>query len=76
MIRMAIQVVLVDEAAGGRDVHEIVQIDRGRLCPKPWGYLWPKPKRSLAASSRLLAGAQVAEWQEGQRAPTVAVGAR
>ena len=32
MIRMAIQVVLVDEAGDRRDVHEIVRIDRGRLC--------------------------------------------
>jgi hypothetical protein len=33
MIRMAIQVVLIDEARDRRDVHEIAQIDRGRLCP-------------------------------------------
>jgi hypothetical protein len=37
MIRMAIQVVLVDEAGDRRDVHEIVRIDRGRLCPEALG---------------------------------------
>ena len=37
MIRMAIQVVLVDEAGDRQDVHEIVRIDRGRLCPEALG---------------------------------------
>jgi hypothetical protein len=37
MIRMAIQVVFIDEANDRRDVHEIVGIDRGQLCPAVLG---------------------------------------
>ena len=37
MIRMAIQVVLIDEARHREDVHEIVRIDRGELCPEGLG---------------------------------------
>jgi hypothetical protein len=37
MIRMAIQVVFIDDANDRRDVHEIVGIDRGLLCPAGLG---------------------------------------
>jgi hypothetical protein len=37
MIRMAIQVVLIDEAEDRRDVHEIARIDRAGLCAEALG---------------------------------------
>ena len=37
MIRMAIQVVLIDEADDRRDVHEIVRIERAALCAERLG---------------------------------------
>ena len=77
MIRMAIQVVLVDEAGARRDVHEIVRIDRGRLCPEALGLSLEEAKAITGGIQQVLAGAQVAEWQADQRAcPDVAAGAR
>jgi hypothetical protein len=70
-IRMAIQVVLLDEAGGGREVHEIVRIDRGRLCPEALGLSLSEAKAITAITGgiqQVLAGAQVMEWQEDQRA--------
>jgi hypothetical protein len=37
MIRMAIQIVLIDEAAGRPEIHEIVRIDRQQLSPETLG---------------------------------------
>ena len=37
MIRMAIQVVLIDEAQDRRGVHEIARIDRAGLCAEALG---------------------------------------
>jgi hypothetical protein len=37
MIRMAIQVVFIDDESDQRDVHEIARIDRDRLCPAALG---------------------------------------
>jgi hypothetical protein len=68
MIRMAVQVVLVDEADGGREVHEIVRIDRGRLCPETLGLSLAEAKAITGGIQQVLAGAQVKEWQEDQRA--------
>ncbi len=68
MIRMAIQVVLVDEAGGGRDVHEIARIERGRLCPEALGLSLAEAKEITGGIQQVLAGAQVAEWQADQRA--------
>ena len=68
MIRMAVQVVLVDEAGDRRDVHEIVQIDRGRLCPEALGLSLEEAKAITGGIQQVLAGAQVAEWHADQRA--------
>ena len=68
MIRMAIQVVLIDEAGGGREVHEIVRIDRGQLCPEALGLSLTEAKAITGGIQQVLAGAQVIEWQEDQRA--------
>ena len=68
MIRMAIQVVLVDEAGDRRDVHEIVRIDRGRLCPEALGLSLEEAKAITGGIQQVLAGAQVAEWHSDQRA--------
>lgn len=68
MIRIELQVVLVDEAAGRRDVHEIVQIDRGGLCPESLGLSLAEAKEITSSVQQVLAGVQVAEWQEAQRA--------
>jgi hypothetical protein len=68
MIRMAIQVVLVDEASDRRDVHEIVRIDRGQLCPEALGLSLEEAKAITGGIQQVLAGAQVAEWHADQRA--------
>jgi hypothetical protein len=68
MIRMAIQVVLVDETGGRQEVHEIVRIDRGRLCPETLGLSLTEAKAITGGIQQVLAGAQVMEWQEDQRA--------
>ncbi len=68
MIRMAIQVVLVDEAGDRRDVHEIVRIDRGRLCPEALGLSPEEAKAITGGIQQVLAGAQVAQWRADQRA--------
>ena len=68
MIRMAIQVVLVDEAGDQRDVHEIVRIDRERLCPEALGLSLEEAKAITGGIQQVLAGAQVAEWHADQRA--------
>ena len=67
MIRMAIQVVLIDEAADRRDVHEIIRTDRGALCPEGLGLSLAEGKEISSGIQQVLAGAQVAEWQEAQR---------
>ena len=68
MIRMAIQVVLVDEAGDQRDVHEIVRIDRERLCPEALGLSLEEAKAITGGIQQVLAGEQVAEWHADQRA--------
>jgi hypothetical protein len=67
MIRMAIQVVLIDEAEDRRDVHEIARIDRAGLCAEALGLSLAEGKEISGGIQRVLAGAQVAEWQEAQR---------
>jgi hypothetical protein len=67
MIRMAIQVVLIDEAEDRRDVHEIVRIERAALCAEGLGLSLAEGKEISGGIQRVLAGAQVAEWQEAQR---------
>jgi hypothetical protein len=67
MIRMAIQVVLIDEAQDRRDVHEIVRIERAALCAEGLGLSLAEGKEISGGIQRVLAGAQVAEWQEAQR---------
>lgn len=77
MIRMAIQVVLIDEAEDRRDVHEIARIDRAGLCAEALGLTSPKAKRSPVASSGF---SPARRSPSGRRqtapAPTVAAGAR
>jgi DNA-directed RNA polymerase subunit RPC12/RpoP len=67
MIRMAIQVVLIDEAEDRRDVHEIARIDRAGLCAEALGLSLAEGKEISGGIQRVLAGAQVAKWQEAQR---------
>jgi DNA-directed RNA polymerase subunit RPC12/RpoP len=67
MIRMAIQVVLIDEAEDRRDVHEIVRIERAALCAEGLGLSLAEGKAISGGIQQVLAGAQVAEWQEAQR---------
>ena len=68
MIRMAIQVVFIDDAAGRRDVHKIAGIDRDRLCPAGLGLSLAEAKEITGGIQQILAGVQVAEWQADQRA--------
>jgi hypothetical protein len=67
MIRMAIQVVLIDEAEDRRDVHEIVRIERAALCAEGLGLSLAEGKEISGGIQRVLAGAQVAAWQEANR---------
>jgi len=67
MIRMAIQVVLIDEAQDRRGVHEIARIDRAGLCAEALGLTLAEGKEISGGIQRVLAGAQVAEWQEANR---------
>jgi hypothetical protein len=77
MIRMAIQVVLIDEAEDRRDVHEIARIDRAGLCAEALGLSLAEARRSPAASSGF---SPARRSPSGRRhnapAPTVAAGAR
>ena len=68
MIRMAIQVVFIDDAGDRRDMHEIVGIDRDRLCPAGLGLSLAEAKEITGGIQQVLAGVQVAEWQADQRA--------
>jgi hypothetical protein len=68
MIRMAIQVVFVDDATDRRDVREIIGIDRDRLCPAGLGLSLAEAKEITAGIQQVLADVQVAEWQADQRA--------
>lgn len=68
MIRMAIQVVSIDDATDRRDVHEIIGIDRDRLCPERLGLSLAEAKEITAGIQRVLTDLQVAEWQADQRA--------
>jgi hypothetical protein len=67
MIRMAIQVVLIDEAEDRQDVHEIIRINRGELSPEGLGLSLAEGKAISGGIQQVLAAAQVAEWQEAQR---------
>jgi hypothetical protein len=62
MIRMAIQVVFIDDATDRRDVHEIIGIDRDRLCPAGLGLSLAEAKEITAGIQRVLSDVQVAEW--------------
>ena len=68
MIRMAIQVVFIDDATDRRDVHEIIGIDRDRLCPARLGLSLAEAKEITAGIQQVLTDVQVAEWQADQRA--------
>lgn len=69
MIRMAIQVVLVDEdGEGGRpEVHEIVRIGRDRPIPETLGLSLAEAKQITGGVQQVLAGLQVEAWQQRQR---------
>ena len=77
MIRMAIQVVLVDEVGERSDVHEIVRVDRNQLAPETLGLSLAEAKAITGGIQQVLAGCQVSEWQQERRACSdCAVGAR
>ena len=67
MIRMAIQVVFIDDAGGRGDVHEIIGIDRDQLCPAALGLSLAEAKEITGGMQQALVGVQVAEWQTKQR---------
>jgi hypothetical protein len=77
MIRMAIQVVFIDDATDRRDVHEIIGIDRDRLCRRTSDCRWPKQRNAPPAFNRF---SPTFKSQSGKRisapAPAVAIGAR
>jgi hypothetical protein len=68
MIRMAIQVVFIDEGGGRGGVREIARIDRDRLCPEAVGLSLAEAKAITGGIQQVFAGAQIGEWQEAQRA--------
>jgi hypothetical protein len=65
---MAIQVVFIDDTTERRDVHEIIGIDRDRLCPAGLGLSLAEAKEITAGIQRVLTDVQVAEWQAERRA--------
>jgi len=67
MIRMAIQVVFIDDVNDRRDVHEIIGINRDRLCPAGLGLSLAEAKEITGGIQQVLTGVQVAEWQADQR---------
>ena len=68
MIRMTIQVVLVDDAGEQQGVHEVVGIDRDQLCPAGLGLSLAEAKQITGGIQQILAGVQIAEWQADHRA--------
>ena len=68
MIRMSIQVVLTDEAEGRPEVQEVVRIDRDQLGPETLGLCLAEAKQITSGIQQVLGGAQVAQWQQDQRA--------
>jgi hypothetical protein len=67
MIRMAIQVVFINEADGRGDVHEIIGIDRDQLCPAALGLSLAEAKEITGGIQQALVGVQIAEWQTKRR---------
>ena len=55
MIRMAIQVVFLDDAGEQQDVHEIAGIDRDRLCPAGLGLSLAEAKQITSGIQQILA---------------------
>lgn len=68
MIRMAIQVVFLDDAGEQQAVHEVVGIDRDRLCPAGLGLSLAEAKQITGGIQQVLAGVQIADWQAEHRA--------
>ena len=68
MIRMAIQVVFVDDAGEQQAVHEVVGIDRDLLCPAGLGLSLDEARQITGGIQQVLAGAQIAQWQADHRA--------
>jgi hypothetical protein len=68
MIRMAIQVVLVDEFDGAPEVHEVMRIDRDQLAPETLGLSLAEAKAITGGIQQVLASHQVAAWQKARRA--------
>lgn len=68
MIRMAIQVVFLDDAGEQQGVHEVVEIDRDRLCPAALGLSLAEAKQITGGIQQVLASVQITEWQADHRA--------
>ena len=68
MIRMAIQVVFLDDAGEQKGVHEVVEIDRDRLCPAALGLSLAEAKQITGGIQQVLARVQITEWQADHRA--------
>jgi hypothetical protein len=56
MIRMRMQVVVVDDAGGQQGVHEVAGIDRDRLCPAGLGLSLAEAKQITGGVQQILAG--------------------
>lgn len=61
MIRMAIQVVFIDDESDQREVHEIAGINRNLLCPTALGLSLADAKPITGEIQQALVGVQVAE---------------
>jgi hypothetical protein len=77
MIRMAVQVVLIDEAEDRRDVHEIVRIDRAALGAEGLGLSLAEGKEISGGIQRFSpARRSPSDRRHSAPAPTVAAVAR
>jgi hypothetical protein len=67
MIRMAIQVVFLDDAGKQQGVHEVVEIDRDQLYPAALGLSLANAKQITGGIQQVLGSVQITEWQADHR---------
>jgi hypothetical protein len=67
MIRMAIQVVFLDDAGKQQGVHEVVEIDRDQLCPAALGLSLADAEQITGGIQQVLGRVQITEWQADHR---------